>query len=78
VNWRALLKYLLSILGRKLPYKARVYQNNKQCITKRCQGALKSAIPETFLAMLDTPQLRIRLARACPSQGFTLALLLIR
>jgi hypothetical protein len=78
VNWRALSKYLLSILGGKLPYKAGVYQNNKQCITERCQGALKSAIPETFLSMLDTPQLRNRLARACPAQGFTLALLLIR
>jgi len=55
-----------------------VYQNNKQCITERCQEALKSAIPETFLFMLDTPQLRNRVARACRAQGFTLALLLIR
>jgi hypothetical protein len=81
VNWRALSKYLLSISlaeGRKLPCEAGVYQNNKQCITERCQGALKSAIPETFLFMLDTPQRRNRLARACPVQGFTLALLLIR
>jgi hypothetical protein len=78
VNWRASLKYLLSILGRKLPCKAGVYQNNKQCITERCQRALKSAIPETFRLLLDPPQFHNRLARACPAQGFTLALLLIR
>jgi hypothetical protein len=78
VNWRALSKYLLSNPGRKLPCEAGVYQNNKQCITERCRGALKSAIPETFLSMLDTPQLRNRMARACPAQGFTLAFLLLR
>jgi hypothetical protein len=64
--------------GRKLPREAGVYQNNKQCITERCQEALKSAILETFLSMLDTPQLPNPLARACPAQGFALALLLIR